>query len=241
MSTVFFDFSKKIFSVFVDNLPLILIIVNEVFNMSTIDFGNRVREKRLELGMSQLELAQKIGYKDKSSVAKIESGDRDLPRSKIVEIASALSVTPQYLLGWEEPAGIMPLPKPRKYRILGTIACGTPIEAVQESGEEFSFPDDIATDVCLRCSGDSMTPTYQDGDIVFIKRQPTVENGQIAAVYVKNGAEWDITLKKVIIYPEKKMVVLRALNPDFEDMIFTGAERSHLEIYGRAVALYRKA
>ena len=138
---------------------------------------------------------------------------------------------------------ILPLPPSKKYRVLGTIACGTPIEAVQESGEEFDFPEDVdaATDVCLRCSGDSMTPTYQDGDIVFIKRQPTVENGQIAAVYVKNGAEWDITLKKVIIYPEKKMVVLRALNPDFEDMIFTGAERAGLEVYGLAVALYRKA
>ena len=68
-----------------------------------------------------------------------------------------------------------------------------------------------------------------------------MENGQIAAVYVKNGAEWDITLKKVIIYPEKKMIVLRALNPDFEDLIFTGAERAGLEVYGLAVALYRKA
>lgn len=212
--------------------------------MSTLDFGIKVKERRLELGMSQLELAQKIGYKDKSSVAKIESGNRDLPRSKIVEIATALSVTPQYLLGWEDnmPTGILPLPPSKKYRVLGTIACGTPIEAVQESGEELDFPEDVDADadVCLRCAGDSMTPTYQDGDIVFIKRQPTVENGQIAAVYVKNGAEWDITLKKVIIYPEKKMIVLRALNPDFEDMIFTGAERAGLEIYGLAVALYRK-
>ena len=69
--------------------------------MTTQEFGKRVKERRLELGMSQLDLAVKIGYKDKSTVAKIESGNRDLPRSKIVEIADALSVTPQYLLGWE--------------------------------------------------------------------------------------------------------------------------------------------
>lgn len=70
--------------------------------MTTQDFGNRVKARRKELGLSQLQLALRIGYKDKSTVAKIESGDRDLPRSKIVEIAEALSVTPQYLLGWEE-------------------------------------------------------------------------------------------------------------------------------------------
>lgn len=70
--------------------------------MTTQEFGKRVKDRRRELGMSQLDLALKIGYKDKSSVAKIETGDRDLPRSKIVEIASALAVTPQYLLDWEQ-------------------------------------------------------------------------------------------------------------------------------------------
>lgn len=70
--------------------------------MTTQEFGNRVRDRRKELGLSQTELAVKIGYKDKSTVAKIESGDRDIPRSKIVEIAEALSVTPQFLLGWED-------------------------------------------------------------------------------------------------------------------------------------------
>ncbi|MBR6051815.1 MAG: helix-turn-helix domain-containing protein [Clostridia bacterium] len=203
--------------------------------------NERIKARRRELGMTADELAKAIG-KNRATVYRYENTDiENMPITVLEPIAKALHTTPASLMGWEEPAGIIPLPKSKKYRILGTIACGTPIEAVQESGEEFSFPDDIATDVCLRCSGNSMTPTYQDGDIVFIKRQPTVENGQIAAVYVKNGAEWDITLKKVIIYPEKKMVVLRALNPDFEDMIFTGAERAGLEVYGLAVALYRKA
>ena len=68
--------------------------------MTTQEFGKRVKDRRKELGLSQLDLALKIGYKDKSSVAKIELGERDLPRSKIVEIANALSVTPAYLLDW---------------------------------------------------------------------------------------------------------------------------------------------
>ena len=58
--------------------------------------------------------------------------------------------------------------------------------------------------------------------------------------YVKKGAEWDVTLKKVILYPDRDIVILRALNPDFEDLIFSGPERQRLEIYGLAVALYRQ-
>ena len=209
--------------------------------MTTKEFGYKVRQKRLELGMSQLELAQKIGYKDKSSVAKIESGDRDLPRSKIVEIASALSVTPQYLLDWEDRSDFLPLPASKAYPIIGDIACGTPIDAVQNTDDVLNFPEDVNADVCLRCHGDSMAPTYHDGDLVFIRRQPTVENGQIAAVYVIDGSEWKATLKKVMLYPERETVILRALNPDYEDMIFSGSERGELQVYGLAVAIYRKA
>lgn len=78
--------------------------------MTTLEFGDRVKKRRRELGYSQLELALKIGYKDKSSVAKIEAGNRDLPRSKIVEIATALSVTPQYLLGWDSEGAVRSTP-----------------------------------------------------------------------------------------------------------------------------------
>ena len=135
---------------------------------------------------------------------------------------------------------IYPLPPTKTYPVIGAIACGTPIEAVQEYSETLTFPDEVGADVLLRCEGNSMTPTYQDGDFVFIRRQPTVENGQIAAVYVKDGSEWDVTLKKFITYPEKNMVILRALNSDYPDIIFSGSERECLEVYGLAVAIYRK-
>ena len=66
----------------------------------------RIKSRREELGLSQEELAHRIGYKDRSSIAKIESGVNDITQSKIKAIADALDTTPSYLVGWEEsPSG----------------------------------------------------------------------------------------------------------------------------------------
>lgn len=61
-----------------------------------------IKKRRLELGMTQKELAQLAGYENRSSIARIERGDTNLPQSKIVDIARALKVTPSYLMGWED-------------------------------------------------------------------------------------------------------------------------------------------
>ena len=68
--------------------------------MTTI--GDRIKERRLELDMSQDELARLVGYKSRSSINKIESDGRLLPQRKIMEIANALNTTPAYIMGWEE-------------------------------------------------------------------------------------------------------------------------------------------
>ena len=64
------------------------------------EIGSRIRAKREELGMTQEQLANKLGYKSKSSITKIESGERDLRQKKIKTIADALGTTPDYLMGW---------------------------------------------------------------------------------------------------------------------------------------------
>jgi len=72
-----------------------------------VEFGKRVKDRRIELGMTQDELAKKTGYTSRSSINKIELGLVDLPQSKITAIANALFVSPTYLLGWENSnAGI---------------------------------------------------------------------------------------------------------------------------------------
>ena len=64
--------------------------------------GERICNRRKELGLTQQDLADRLGYKSKSSINKIEIGKNDLPQKKIIEIARALNTTPRYLIGWED-------------------------------------------------------------------------------------------------------------------------------------------
>ncbi|MEY8536236.1 helix-turn-helix transcriptional regulator [Blautia pseudococcoides] len=66
------------------------------------DIGKRIRYKREELGLTQEELAKMLGYRNKSTIAKIENGTNDIIQSKVVEFASVLHTTVAYLMGWEE-------------------------------------------------------------------------------------------------------------------------------------------
>ena len=67
-----------------------------------MEIGMRIKLRREELGMSQEELAKKVGYKSRSSVNKIEIDGRGLPQNKIIMFAKALQTTPAYLMGWED-------------------------------------------------------------------------------------------------------------------------------------------
>lgn len=66
-----------------------------------MDVGNRIKQRRIELGLSQEDLAKKVGYKSRSSINKIEIS-RDLPLTKVQKVALALECSPTYLLGWED-------------------------------------------------------------------------------------------------------------------------------------------
>ena len=204
--------------------------------------GKRIKDLRTSLGMTQDELAKLTGYKSRSSIQKIESGERDITQSTIAAFAKALKVTPSVIMGWEENnenntapdysniKGIMPLPEMRKVPLLGAIACGEPI--YREEDEWISLPNDIKADFCLRCQGDSMIDArINDGDIVFIKACPEVENGQIAAVSIDN----EVTLKRVFYYPEKNKLVLYPENKAYEPFVYMNEELNDIRILGRAV------
>lgn len=126
---------------------------------------------------------------------------------------------------------IEPLPKTRKVPILGSIACGRPNIAYEEYEGMAEIPDDIHADFALRCRGDSMiNARIFDGDLVYIREQPTVENGQIAAVYVED----ETTLKKVKFYSDH--IILQAENPAFPPIYLYKEEMNSLRILGLAVA-----
>ena len=203
--------------------------------------GEKIYRLRTELGMTQDELAKKTGYKSRSSIAKIENGERDVPRKLIAELARALGTDPSYLMEWGESAedgediaaryGLMPVRK-KRFPMLGEIACGEPIFA-DENRESCVIADtDLDADFCLRAKGDSMiNARIHDGDIVFVKSMPIVENGDIAAVVIENEA----TLKRVYYYPDKGKLILTPENPRYEPFVFTGEELNSIRILGKAV------
>jgi repressor LexA len=121
----------------------------------------------------------------------------------------------------------------KAFPLLGEIACGEPIYA-DESRESYIMAGTaVNADFCLRAKGDSMTGArILDGDIVFIKKMPVVENGSIAAVIVGDEA----TLKRVYYYPQQKKLVLNAENPKYEPFVYVGEELDSVRILGKAVA-----
>ena len=201
---------------------------------------DRIKSRRIELGLTVEELAHKMGYKDKSSISKIENGKADIPQSKIAAFADALETTTAYLMGWEEkpqpaprpiPKGFEPMPKMKKIPLVGSIACGTPILAQQNIDGHVDAPEDIRCDFALRCKGDSMiNARIFDGDIVYIRQQESVEHGEIAAVLIGDEA----TLKRVYIYDD--CISLEAENPQYKPMVYRGEEMNNIRILGKAVA-----
>lgn len=198
-----------------------------------------IKRLREENGLSQEALAKMTGYTDRSSITKIEKGLVDLQQSKIELFAKALNTTVPKLVGWDETekstlSNIYPI-ELKSFPLLGEIACGKPIYANEDRESYIMAGTDIKADFCLKAKGDSMiNARICDGDIVFIQKQDIVENGEIAAVIVNNDSE--ATLKRFYYYVEKNMVILKAENPAFEDMIFSNDELNNFHILGKAVA-----
>ena len=174
------------------------------------ELARRVRERRAALGLSQEELADRMGYRSKSSITKLEKGVNDLPQSKLEELAAALDTTPAWLLGIETaaapPPGFEPLPEMARVPLVGSIACGTPITAEQNIESYIGVPAAWHADFALTCHGSSMAPTICDGDIV--------RQGSTVMLLADNAA----------VCPP---------------MIYAGSQLEEIQIEGRAVGFCR--
>ena len=206
--------------------------------MSTI--YERIRSRRIELGLTVEDLANKMGYKDKSSISKIENGKADIPQSKVLAFARALNTTTAYLMGIDDakvgniPAGFQPLPQRDRIPRVGQIACGTPILAEENVEAYDEVPSAWHADFTLLCQGDSMEPKIKNGDVVAIHSQPMVANGEVAAVLIDGEA----TLKRVFLFDDH--IELRAENPTFPTILRIGEDMNTITIEGKAVGLCRK-
>lgn len=207
-----------------------------------MSIGTRIKKLREELGLSQDELAIKMGYKSRSSINKIENGTNDIPQSKVVAFAKALNTTVAYLMDWQEeteseklPNNLIPINKVRYIPVLGRIACGEPLFADENVIDRIVLPENVSADFALLCKGDSMiNAKIHDGDTVYICKQPIVENGEIAAVLINDEA----TLKKV--YISDTYIKLVPANDNYEPFVYHKEEMNDVKILGKAVAVLHK-
>lgn len=183
-------------------------------------------------GVRQHELAKVIGF-DRANISLWKMGKSTSYRKYLPEIANYLGVTVAYLVGEEAtlPDNVTPLPQTKKVPLLGDIACGEPILAIENVVDFVNVPLNANADMALTCKGDSMiNARIFDGDIVYIRQQEDVENGEIAAVLIGDEA----TLKRVHKFPNR--IVLSACNPMYEDMVYADERAAEVRIIGKAVA-----
>lgn len=200
-------------------------------------FGKTLRDLRSSRDLTQTQLANSLGLAF-STISMYERGEREPDLETLEAIADYFNISINQLLGKDDSISydnIIPLPNMNRIPLLGTIACGEPILAQENVECEIDIPEDIKADFALRCSGNSMIDArILDGDIVYIQQQPTVNNGEIAAVLIGDEA----TLKKV--YLTGNTLTLMACNTAYEPLIYTNEQLNDIRILGKAVGFTSK-
>lgn len=204
-------------------------------------FSEKLKHYRITHDLTQEELARKLGT-SKQVISRYENGQRSPKLSIAMQYAEKLGLSEQYLMNdkAELPldnnrlflTNVLPIPSMRKYPVLGKIACGAPIMAVENFEEYIDAPFDINADFVLQCQGDSMIEArIYDGDYVFVRHQREVENGEIAAVQIGD----EVTLKRFYFYADSGMVILRPENRSYAEMTYKKDQLEAIRILGKAV------
>ncbi len=208
--------------------------------------SEKIKALRKEKGMSLEQLAELIGI-SRQTVHRYETGAiTNIPRDKVEALAYALGTTPASLMGWEDEPLFPPFndtnittaarlgrTKKKKLPILGDVACGEPIFADESRGYYINAGSDISADFCLSAKGDSMiNARIFDGDLLFVKRQESVDDGEIAVVLIDDEA----TVKRVYFNREDGILTLMPENPTYKPMRYMGRQLDRVRILGKVVS-----
>ena len=197
--------------------------------------GEKIRHRRQQMGFSVRELAEKVGVSH-ATLSKWERGlTKGISDPDLVRISEVLDCNVLWLLDLDDAItldGVLSeVPATRTVPIIGEIACGDPILAVENHDGAANVPEGSAADFALRCTGDSMiNARIFPGDLVLIAQQSDVEDGEIAAVLL----EGETTLKRVYKYEDR--IELRAENPLYPPIQVEGPALADFRILGRAVS-----
>ncbi len=206
--------------------------------------GDRIRRLRKERRMSLEELAEYIGT-TRQTIHRYETGAiSNIPHEKVEAMASALGTTPSRLMGWEDDfSSINTIKKTaaadfsavgtKRLPLLGNVACGEPIFASEERGYYANASSSLAADFCLMAKGDSMVNArIFDGDLLFVKKQDTVDDGEIAVVLIDDEA----TVKRVYFNREDGILTLMPENPTYKPMRYMGSQLERIRILGKVIS-----
>mgnify|MGYP002541155734 CR=1 FL=1 len=213
--------------------------------MKKSDFASRLSQALEARGMKAADLSKKTKVAE-GTISCYINGRYEAKQNRVQVFAEALDVNPAWLMGYDVPMeaersqpapaprpipkGFEPMPKMKKIPLVGSIACGTPILAQQNIEKIVDVPENIRCDFSLICHGDSMEGAgIHDRDVVYIRIQPEVENGEIAAVRIGEEA----TLKRV--YYQNGTLTLMPANAAYAPMVYTGPELNNVQIEGKAV------
>ena len=199
-------------------------------------FAERLNEALSIRDVTAAELSRITGISE-GSISQYRRGTFEAAQRNLDLIATALNISIPWLMGLVDDFGprydygFEPMPHTRQIPVIGSIACGDPILAIQTSGEATAVPDFVRCDFALRCKGDSMiNARIFDGDMVYIRKQETVDDGDIAAVLIEDEA----TLKRVRLFPDH--IILEPANPMYKPLVFWDVEMQSVKIMGKAVA-----
>lgn len=205
-----------------------------------IDFGKRIRERRLELGMTQEKLAHLAGYTSKVSISKIESGQRDISREKVATIANALKCSPVWLLLGKEDEDDSDI---WEFSIAGSVRAGVDGSiCCEETGDKVVVPRSNLPNrnkrdfFALKVVGNSMYPEVLDGDTVIVERADIVDNGEMAVVIYNS----DNAAIKFVRYAPCSSMDLISANPTYAPIHIEGSKLDECKILGRVIDIMRK-
>lgn len=201
---------------------------------------NLLKERRLELGLTMLQVANAVGVSE-ATVSRWESGNiANMRRDRIAKLAKVLQLRPSAIMGLDADEEKHVITSGVKIPVLGYVRAGIPIEAVEDIIDYEEIPQKMANNgdyFALSIKGDSMEPKISEGDVVIVRKQSYVENGETAVVLI-NGS--DATVKK--FYKTDSGIKLVSTNPTYDPFFFTPDEVMKLPVtvIGKVVELRAK-
>lgn len=203
-----------------------------------MSFSDVIKSNRAKKGLTLAEIAKYMGVTE-ATVQRWESGNiKNIKYERLVKLSNILGIDPAELMGWNSEK--TPSCKAVKIPVLGYVKAGIPMEAIEniidyeEISEEMTRTGEFFG---LKVKGDSMEPKISEGDVVIVRKQETVENGEIAVVLI-NGDE--ATIKR--FYKSPLGITLMSTNTKYGPFNYTPEEVDNLPItvIGKVVELRAK-